>query len=419
MHTGGGHIDAYLVMALPFIAMLFLYSSHKFLSSMIGIGIFITGLYVLLVTFSRGLYLAFAVAFIVFIIGLLIALHSKRSNDKGKWMPLLGFMLLLPAITIPVLQGGFIQERFNRIDQDLDVRMQHWQEVLDMREDDLSTTLFGMGVGSYPRTYFWSHSGVGGMPATYTIKTGNDNRYLSLGSGGSLYLDQYVSIEPGTEYRLAAELRAGSGHGSITIPICEKSLLYSFRCVWKTLQVDSEPGEWARAEKTINTQYVGTSLGKTMGELSRRPVKLGVYNRNKSEVIDIDNISLTDSAGNNLLSNGDFSEGTDFWFFTIDNHQALNIDNFWVHVFFDQGWIGAATLLLLLVFVLYRLIKRLKKGDYFAVILLTSVLGFFIIGTVGSPFEAPKLGLLYFLIVFLSLSEDSKNQRRKRNHSIH
>ena len=252
------------------------------------------------------------------------------------------------------------------------------------------------------------------MPATYTIQNDDGNRYLRLGSGGSLYLDQQVAIEPDTEYRLSADLRTESGRGEITLPICEKSLLYSFRCVWSTLQIDSAPGTWSRAERILNTKYVGSSLGKTAGQLSRRPVKLGVYNNSQGNVIDIDNISLTDSSDKNLLRNGDFSEGTDYWFFTIDNHQALNIDNFWVHLLFDLGWLGAASFMILLIYVCYRQIKALRKGDYYAAILLASVTGFVIVGTVGSPFESPRLSLLFFLIVFFALSENKKVPLRKR-----
>ncbi|WP_431064334.1 VanZ family protein [Methylotuvimicrobium sp.] len=413
MHTGGGHIDAYLVLALPFIAMLFLYAPRRLIGGMAGFGIFAAGLYVLMVTFSRGPYLAFAIALIVFLISLVFAVNAKHLRTNRKSIPLLSVVLLVPVMVIPVFQGGFIQERFKRIDQDLDVRLQHWQAILDMRDEDVMTTLFGMGVGSYPRTYFWWHRGIG-MPATYTIQNDDGNRYLRLGAGGALYLDQQVAIEPDTKYRLSADLRTDSGQGEVTFPICEKSLLYSFRCVWSTLRINSEPGTWSRTEEILNTKYVGSSLGKTVGELSRRPVKLGVYNNSQGNVIDIDNISLIDSNNKNLLSNGDFSEGMDYWFFTIDNHQALNIDNFWVHLLFDLGWFGTTAFIILLIYACYRQLKALSKGDYYAAILLSSFSGFVVVGTVGSPFEAPRLSLLFFLIVFFALSENKKLPLRKR-----
>lgn len=256
------------------------------------------------------------------------------------------------------------------------------------------------------------------MPATYKIESEKGNRFLRLGSGGSLYMDQRVAIEPDTQYFLSADLRTESGRGEITIPICEKSLLYSFRCVWSTLHIESSSGEWERVKKTINTQYVGASLGKTMGELSRRPVKLGLYNNSRGKVIDIDNISLIDTEGNNLLKNGDFSEGIDHWFFTIDNHQAFNIDNFWVHVLFDQGWMGIAMFIVLLMYVYYRQLKALRKGDIYAPVLLASVTGFIVIGIVGSPFEAPRLSLLFLLTIFIALSENKKPILRKRSQTL-
>lgn len=71
MHTGGGHIDAYLALTLPFIAVLFLYSSRPWLTWPLGIMLFVTGLYVLLVTFSRCPYFAVAVGFVVLVLSLL------------------------------------------------------------------------------------------------------------------------------------------------------------------------------------------------------------------------------------------------------------------------------------------------------------------------------------------------------------
>ncbi|GAB4274199.1 MAG: hypothetical protein Kow0065_22680 [Methylomicrobium sp.] len=402
MHTGGGHIDAFLALSIPFVAMLFMKSGNRrLISLLLGIGMFIGSLYVLLVTYSRAPYLAFLVSLLVLFIALFSTLDFKSGASKRSWGIAFGVVSIIPLLGLPVIEGGLIKERFERIDQDLEARLAHWQTTLSMIDDDLSSWLFGMGVGSYPRVNFWTHRGLG-MPATFSIQTDDNNRYLRLGSGGALYLDQAVSIEPDTDYSLSADLRSATGQASMTIPICEKSLLYSFRCVWETLRIDSEPGVWNSVEKQLNSRYVGSALGKTMGDWSRRPVKLGLVN-NGNEVIEVDNIQLTDSQGRDLLQNGDFSGGTDFWFFTIDNHQALNIDNLWVHVLFDQGLFGVVLLSLIVLLVLYRLILKLKHHDWFAAVLLASLCGFWVVGLVGSPFDAPRLSLLFYWLTFVSL----------------
>jgi len=53
---------------------------------------------------------------------------------------------------------------------------------------------------------------------------------------------------------------------------------------------------------------------------------------------------------------------------------------------------------------LIAILRNIKHNIYSAV-LLSSLSGFLMVGIVDSPFDAPRLGLLFFLMLFLSLTQ--------------
>lgn len=404
MHTGGGHIDAYLALTLPFIALLFLHSSRPSLTGVAGIGLFVTGLYVLLVTFSRGPYLAVAVGFVVLAVGLLWCFKSDFANRWYKFLLVPLLLAIVPWIAMPVFEGTFIQARFHDVNRDIGIRKAHWRDAVAMMENDVPTDLFGMGIGSYPRMYLWRNT-ENVIPAMYRIDSENGNPFLKLSSGDSLYLGQFINTKPHATYLLRIDLRGKKDTAALTIPICEKSLLYSFRCSWNTLSEKSPAGQWRHIERLIDSKDVGEPMGKTLGSLSKRPVQLSLYNGTPNTIVDVDNVSLTDALGRNLIANGDFTHGTDSWFFSTDNHLPWHIKNLAVHVLFDQGWLGLGAFFLLLANAIYTLCRQLLRQNTFAAILLASFSGFMVVGLVDSPFDAPRLSLLFFLLLFIALMQ--------------
>lgn len=414
MHTGGGHIDAYLALTLPFIALLFLYSSLPLLTIPLGIGLFITGLYVLLVTFSRGPYLAASIEFIILIISLLWCFKKKFATNWYKFLLVPVLLTLIPLIAIPVFKGQFIQDRFNTVSQDTNIRLAHWRDALAMRDDNLLTNLLGMGLGSYPRTYLWRNS-ENVIPAMYRFGNEHGNPYLKLSSGDSLYMSQHVTVEPHSSYRLSMDLRSAQDAVTLTTPICEKSLLYSFRCSWNTLSEKAPAGQWRHIEQTINSGEVSESSGQILRELTRRPVQLSLFNNAKNLIVDVDNVSLTDASDTNLIANGDFTHGIDHWFFSTDNHLPWHIKNLWVHILFDQGWLGVCAFFLLFAHAIYSCSLKLRHHNVFAAILLASFSGFMVVGLVDSPFDAPRLTFLFFLLLFLALMQPNHSGYKSTN----
>jgi len=272
----------------------------------------------------------------------------------------------------------------------------------------------GMGIGSYPRTYLWRNA-ENVTPAMYRIDSENGNQYLKMDSGDSLYMGQYIVVTPHTPYLLRVDLRSAKDTVTLAIPICEKSLLYSFRCSGINITEKSPAGQWRHIEQLIDSKEVGEPLWQTVGDISRRPVQLSLYNGTANTIVDVDNVSLTDATGRSLIANGDFAQGMDFWFFSTDNHLPWHIKNLPVHVLFDQGWLGVSAFFLLFANAIYTLCRRLHRQDVFAPILLSSFSGFMVVGFVDSPFDAPRLTLLFFLLLFFALLRSPRAWARNAN----
>ena len=93
---------------------------------------------------------------------------------------------------------------------------------------------------------------------------------------------------------------------------------------------------WTHHEATIGSAGLGAGPW-----LWRRPVKLSLENATPGTTIDVRDVALEDPTAGNLVSNGDFAQGRDHWFFSSTfNHLPLAHQTFWVGLFFDQGWLG-------------------------------------------------------------------------------
>jgi hypothetical protein len=399
MHTGGAYIDAYLAAALPFIAACFLFWRSKAIY-LFGLWMFTLGLYTLLVTFSRIDYLAFGLSFLTLFIGLAFEYARKKR------LLLVGLVVVgvSAIVAVPVLQAPYIQKRFAKTARDAGVRLHHWGDAFRMMDSGWLTALFGMGLGSYPRTYALRNS-EGVKPATYWYKTEGGNTYLRLASGDSLYIGQRIPLEPQASYTLKFDLRSSDDNAMLNIPICEKSLLHSFRCRWMGQRVGDTGGRWVHYEQTFQSGALG---GQGNLVYQRRPVELALYNGKWETMVDVDNVQLIDRSGTDLVKNGDFSLGNDRWFFTIDNHLPWHIFNLWVHLIFEQGWIGFLLFNVLLLYVLTDLVIRIHRGDLFSIVLLSSVFGFLTVGLVGSLFDSPRIAMLFFFLIFVSILHSRK-----------
>ncbi|MBX9965073.1 MAG: VanZ family protein [Burkholderiales bacterium] len=399
MHTGGGMVEGYLVSAIPFLlAAVGAFRRGGAPVVAVAAMVFCGAIYALLVTFARGGYLGFAVSLAVLGAAWTIQLAtSHRRALKLGGLTTLGVLLVGAAVALPILFGDYVRFRFSTVSQDFDTRLHHWRDALEIRSPGLVPGLFGDGLGTFPRTYLArNRSGV--MPTTYSFVGENGGTFLRLGSGETLYFGQRIPIQGERFYTISVDVRAPDGPATITVPVCEKSILYSFRCVWAQLHGEANRPDWQHLTYRFNSGEVGSGR-----RFEQRPTELAFYHPDQGTRIDVDNVSLKDDTGRELVVNGSFSAGMDRWFFATDSHLPWHTKNVVVQSLFETGWVGLASLGLLLSTALLVLARRVLRGEGFAAVVLAALLALFTVGLFDALFDEPRLGLMLFLFVLLGL----------------
>lgn len=121
-------------------------------------------------------------------------------------------------------------------------------------------------------------------------------------------------MQPDQKYRLFVALRSPDGKGVLSVILCEKLLLYLANCR-DTTACPRIPGAWEDFGATISS--AGLDEDVLLGWL-RRPVELALFDPDPGSTIEIGHIRLLDPQGCDILANGNFSRGTERWYFTDD-----------------------------------------------------------------------------------------------------
>ena len=404
MHIGGAYIEGYLVTALPFVALWAWQQRHLVITLLAG-GLYGLGAYSVMVTYSRGGQAAFAWETLIILFGLVHFAQFDRARRFLVMATVILFVGVAAAIAWPVFSGKFSQSRVATIEPDLATRTNHWADALHIFQTH-NSPVFGVGLGTFPSAYFWN-SNESSRPSTYEFVTQNGNTFLRLGSGESLYFEQPVSIVPEQKYTISMDLRSNVSNAELTVPVCEKAILYSYTCAWTALQVKPPPNQWAHYETEIQTRNFGPP-----GSLFPRPVKLSFFNGHAGTLVDVDNVTLRDAAGKNLVRNGDFSEGMHHWFFSTDSHLAWHTKNLYLHVLFDQGWFGLVCFMMLILYTLLRLLLRAWGNEPATLALFASLTAFLIVGLVDTMIDETRLGFLLFVLLIAGLMADGSSTLR-------
>jgi hypothetical protein len=385
-------------LAQPFIvAAMILY--RNWLTALGGIGLFLLSTYSLFVTFSRAGLLAIVVNGVFLALGLAVSLRRRRAflNPRALLMGTVLATVVLLLVSL-VVGGRYFQARLDRAKKDWDYRVLQSRKTVEMMHPDWSTAWFGMGLGRYPVTVY-QRDPLKNRPAAYRFESERENNFLRLYPGNRLYFGQWIGgIRPFDKYQIIFTARA-HGQGALSAYVCEKTLQYSFQCANKSFAL-APTDAWVEHKAEIDAGLVGAK-DEIGGWFSVRPVEFALANGSKQAVFDVDNVRLLDSAGNNLLANGNFERGMDRWFFTVDDHTPWQNWNHWVHLYFEQGWLGVLAFLAFVTYLFGRLVKQIVDGNWLASIALASVSSFLSVGIFGFLFDTPRMALIYFFIALI------------------
>ncbi len=406
MHKGGAYIECYLAVAMAF-AMQGLASARSWRERSALAVLLAMGAYAMAVTFSRNGYAALVVAAAVVVMAAL----GQRSGG----MPIrrrLAMALLVPgllaAVLVPVLSTGFAKQRLERSSADFAVRLAHWQDALALSQQGPAARLFGVGVGRFPSEHYWRSAEVV-HAGSYSLQAeSGDNRFLRLGAGATLYLDQVVDLESLTgDHVLSARVRSNLPDASIAVSLCRKWGLSSADCRTARLQAGPEPGQWRRVEVTLSAP---ASEDKPWWR--RPPLKLSLHTPDQQQTFDIDDVRLEGQPGTNALANSGFSEGLDHWFFSTDVDPPWHIHSLPVAVLFDQGWLGVAAWALVLLSALSLAWRSWRDGDVRVAGVVAALMAFLVSGSLNTLIDAPRFLFLLLMLTWLCRADRSDGQAR-------
>ncbi|MCB1849208.1 MAG: hypothetical protein KDI83_00165 [Gammaproteobacteria bacterium] len=399
MHTGGAHLDAYLALLVPFIGF-WMVRNGRFWIWTVGLVLFLLSVYLVISTGTRTTLVVLCMEMLL--MGLFVIKRFYNARNRGLSNLLVG--TLITVIVGPLLylgtSGSFFQQRLDQVERDAEVRLGHWTKITNMMDTDIVSQMLGMGFGRFPAIYLERHQS-GATPGRYEFRQLGDNTYLTLYPGDTLYLAQKVRVFDHQEYQLSLDMKSRQKDLMISVPLCEKHLLNSKRCHWHSHRFPGGSDGWHHWVLQFNTGPLGE--GSWLG---RPPTELYLYNPNEIGTVDLDNISLIDAGGNELLHNGGFDLGGDFWFFKTHEHLPWHIKNLWLAAFFDQGWSGVILLSLLLAVVsLYFFGPAWYAGNSAAAVVVVALVGFIATGLFASPFDAPRITQLFFMVIGFGLFE--------------
>jgi hypothetical protein len=246
-------------------------------------------------------------------------------------------------------------------------------------------------------------SGEGIYPSYLALRAEGGNTFLAMAAGSPLYFEQLVRLEPDRRYQFSFNARSRDPDARLGLPLCEKWMLYSRRCVWRSVLVGDTGGAWRSFSGSFATRAPGPAP-----RLLPRPLKLALLAQPEGSSIDVDDLSLRGADGRELLRNGSFGAAADFWFFSGDNHLPWHLENTWLQIGFEQGALGLAAFSALVACAIGALWRRLRAGDPFAPVLAAALAAFLTLSILNSLFDFPRIALLVYLILLCALYDDKK-----------
>ena len=405
MHVGGGALDAYLALAAPF-AVWAVWTARTPWRWAAANGVLWLTVYVVLTTFSRGVYLALLISTAFM---LLSAWRLKLPPVAGAVWHRRAVVAVLLALVVPsaaVLGGGALMaDRLARANTDLVGRLAHWQAGVDLLKTPADWAL-GLGTGHLPARYS-REAPDGAYPgqavwASDPQGRGHVQLLGPLGRGelaSHFSLTQRISSQESGRYRFRVALQANKP-GRLDLRLCQRHLLYDGDCQWGSLAWVAEQAGvfWLEGElKGPALLSSGRGWGSPGAVLAMSPTESG-------QKVNLHGVELFDADGRQVLRNTDFSEQLQHWMPAAQGHfLPWHIDNLYLEVLIERGLVGFAVLSLVVLWAVRPIWLGLKGRHTTAWVLAGSLLGLWALGMVISVMEVPRVALMLWLVLWETL----------------
>jgi hypothetical protein len=325
-------------------------------------------------------------------------------------------MVLVAAVIGVFVGGGYMRQRVTEVQRDGGGRQEHWAQSLQMLNG--ADWVFGQGLGRFAANRALTGR-VEDQTGDYRLQSsieGGQHLALSsgkhaMGSGEYLRVSQRIVLPAAGPLRLQLKLR-NTAPVQLWAEVCEKHLLYENQCIAfqqniKPLLALASPdkaGPWQTVELSLADKNGGHSLQAWAGAAPRWIV-FSVALADPGQRADLDNLVLTDAAGQSLLSNGDFEKGLARWFFSSDkNHLPWHAKNLPLHLLMEQGLVGLIAFSLATVVALWRLCWGGAKGHALAPLLAAGLVGLLVVGAIDSLLDMPRIAFLLLWMIGMALA---------------
>ncbi|HNN35870.1 MAG TPA: hypothetical protein PKI23_02640 [Pseudomonadales bacterium] len=361
--------------------------------------------------------MAAAATTIVVILGAVLMQRWKPYLSAPRQFSLLLAVSLTLALMVPSIFGYRMESRFSSSLDDLSERIQHVRTSLGLMGNDVLTRLLGVGVGRFPASYYWQEE-IANQKAVGTFwfqhETGHEN-YLTFAGAHDLRLGQAIDMKPAERYLLSLDVRTADPEAALSLRICHRRLIepseYNPLCWDRGEIVKGASGQWQHLQFTVDNEFLGSWRNQIKAPLfllfsNRREYR---FNLIPQTFLDIDNLSLKDASGRELLSNGDFERGIDRWFGFYDfNHQHWHIESLLPHLYFELGGIGVGLFGLLVMVSIIRASRLVGAGELFHAAPMLSLCGVLSAGIFNGMVDAPRVQLLIYLLLLLPLLQPGR-----------
>jgi hypothetical protein len=404
MHVGGGAIDAYLAMTVPvaFWAVWLAPGGWRWACAAV---LAVLGTYAVLTTYSRGVYLAVTVSLVVMaVVARRCQIGPTSGGRRRRWaLRALVCALLLEAVWV---LGGhtFMTGRLAQSEADLVDRVAHWRSGLGL----LSTPAdwaFGLGAGRLPAHYstrvadgefpgrvHWQRGGSGGAWVTLSGPLTRTDLAYDFG------LTQRVPLVSQGQYRARIRYQTDAPV-VLLLSVCERHLLYDFRCQWKHVRPEAAVTD-ARAWHEI--PLPGQVFADAGPAVALREGMFAMTVLSTGQDARIHAVELIDPLGRQVLRNSAFSDGLSHWFPAAQGHfKPWHMDNLYLEILIERGLLGLLVLGLVAAWAWRCVVLGLKAADPLALALAGSLTAMGVLGLLISVIELPRIA---FMLLFILLT---------------
>jgi hypothetical protein len=323
----------------------------------------------------------------------------RRAGLQAHWT-----LLLILGVAVPFTHGAYTGERLSSTLGDLDYRIAHWRRVAAMMDDGPAGGALGMGLGAFPAAYYWRNS-LRELPASHRYVDLDYNRFLELnggnhpaGYGEPLRVMQQLSLLPDHPYLLAFDAANPGPAAFLHLAICARMLLYPMDCRAGPTVALAAHSAWKHYQYPLRSAPA-TPTARALG----RPWRLELAAEGQGATVAVDNLSLRDALSHHeLLRNGTFTDGNNYWFFSSDRHHLpWHVKNVAMNLYFELGWFGLLAFCATTACALAVLLGRARHGEGAlpASAWLAALAAALTVGLFDSLFDVPRITVLFMLLL--------------------